>query len=90
MRCCVASGYRGVIVWNQREKTYRKGTKVRIQRDANDWIRVDVPELRIVSDDLWFGVQRRIKTNLTPERPQVVVRLVTALRARSLPECGGR
>ena len=61
--------YRGVIVWNQREKTYRKGTKVRIQRDANDWIRVDVPELRIVSDDLWFGVQRRIKTNFTPGAP---------------------
>ena len=57
--------YRGVIVWNQREKTYRKGTKVRIQRDANDWIRVDAPELRIVSDDLWFGVQRRINANLT-------------------------
>ena len=61
--------YRGVIVWNQREKTYRKGTKVRIQRDANDWIRVDAPELRIVSDDLWFGVQRRIKTNLAPGAP---------------------
>ena len=61
--------YRGVIVWNQREKTYRKGTKVRIQRDANDWIRVDAPELRIVSDDLWFGVQRRINANLTPRAP---------------------
>jgi hypothetical protein len=61
--------YRGGIVWNQREKTYRKGTKVRIQREASDWVRVDVPELRIVGDDLWFGVERRIKTNLTPGAP---------------------
>jgi site-specific DNA recombinase len=60
--------YRGVIVWNQREKTYRKGTKVRIQRDASDWIRVDAPELRIVGDDLWFGVQRRIKTTSSRKR----------------------
>jgi site-specific DNA recombinase len=55
--------YRGVIVWNQREKTYRKGTKVRIRRDADDWIRVDVPELRIVPDDLWIAVQAKIGKN---------------------------
>ena len=30
---------------------------------------MDAPDLRIVSDDLWFGVQRRIKTNLTPGAP---------------------
>jgi site-specific DNA recombinase len=82
--------YRGVIVWNQREKTYRKGTKVRIQRDADDWIRVDVPELRIVSDELWFAVQQRIGANTSEGRPKGgrPFRYLLAGVARCA-ECGG-
>ena len=83
--------YRGVIVWNQREKTYRKGTKVRIQRDANQWIRVDVPELRIVSDDLWFGVHVASRPTSRRERLQVGARLVTcSLASLAAPNAAGR
>lgn len=53
--------YRGVIVWNQQEKTYRKGTKVRIPRDPKDWVRIDVPHLRIVDDDMWFAAQAQMR-----------------------------
>jgi len=53
--------YRGVIKWNRREKTYRKGTKVRIPRDASDWIEVRMPELAIVDDELWAASQQRMR-----------------------------
>lgn len=52
--------YRGVIVWGRREKTYRRGTKVRLPTDPHEWVVVERPELRIVSDELWFAVQAKI------------------------------
>lgn len=45
--------YIGILQWNRMEKTYRKGTKVRIERDAHEVLRVEAPHLRIISDDLW-------------------------------------
>ncbi|MES1176504.1 MAG: recombinase family protein [Myxococcales bacterium] len=57
--------YRGAIVWNRREKTYRKGTKVRIERGAHDWLRVDMPSHRIIDDEAWFAVQKRLAANVT-------------------------
>jgi site-specific DNA recombinase len=54
--------YRGVLIWNRWEKTYKKGTEVRVLRDAGEWVRVEVPELRIVSDEVWFAAQARMRT----------------------------
>ena len=51
--------YCGVLVWGKRAKTYRGGTKVRVARPANEWTRIEVPELRIISDDLWAAVQAK-------------------------------
>jgi len=51
--------YRGILVWNTREKTYRGGTKVRIVRDASEWITAKAPELKIIDDDLWFRAQAK-------------------------------
>lgn len=51
--------YRGVLVWGRREKVYRGGTKKRIARPECGWTVVEVPELRIVSDELWTAVQGR-------------------------------
>lgn len=51
--------YRGILVWGKKEKTYRCGTKVRISRAENAWIRADAPELRIINDELWGAVQAR-------------------------------
>ncbi|MBI2375132.1 MAG: recombinase family protein [Deltaproteobacteria bacterium] len=51
--------YRGVRIWGRFEKGYRKGTKVRLRRPDSEWVRVEKPELRIVSDELWDAVVRR-------------------------------
>ena len=49
--------YRGVLVWGRREKTYRRGTKVRLRTDPREWVVAARPELRIISDELWLAVQ---------------------------------
>lgn len=53
--------YRGEIVWNQHEKIVRGGTKKRRQRDEKDWIRIDAPDLRIISPKLWDSVAKRLE-----------------------------
>jgi site-specific DNA recombinase len=52
--------YRGVRVWNRTEKLLHptKGRKAKRVRPQSEWIRVDVPGLRIVSDELWDRVQQ--------------------------------
>ena len=52
--------YHGVLVWNRIEKTYKGGTKVRVKRPEKEWLRADVPELKIIDDDLWNAVAKRI------------------------------
>ena len=49
--------YVGVKVWGRYKKGYRGGTKVRTETPECDWLRVDVPELRIITDELWSTVQ---------------------------------
>lgn len=51
--------YHGVRVWNRYEKTYRGGTKVRVERPSSEWERIAVPQLQIVDDQLWSAVQGR-------------------------------
>jgi site-specific DNA recombinase len=57
------SRYIGVIEWNRSEKMYRKGTKVRRDREPHEWLRVEVPHLRIVSDELWTAAQSQMRKN---------------------------
>lgn len=52
--------YQGKIVWNQHQKIVLGGTKKRRQRDVKDWIRLDAPDLRIITPDLWSSVQARL------------------------------
>jgi site-specific DNA recombinase len=51
--------YRGGVVWGKREKTYKGGTKVRVERRPEDWVRREVPAMRIVNEELWSAVQTR-------------------------------
>ncbi|MGE3632208.1 MAG: recombinase family protein [Sandaracinaceae bacterium] len=51
--------YLGLIPWNRMEKTYRGGTRVRIERPRDEWMEVPAPQLRIVSDELWAAAQAR-------------------------------
>jgi DNA invertase Pin-like site-specific DNA recombinase len=49
------STYRGVITWNKTRKRDRWGQKRRSDRPATEWIRQELPELRIVAEDLWYA-----------------------------------
>ncbi|MBX3230688.1 MAG: recombinase family protein [Labilithrix sp.] len=53
--------YLGRIVWNKFEKMYRKGTKVRVERPEHEWLVVDAPHLRIISDELWAATHAQLK-----------------------------
>ena len=54
--------YRGMQVWNRTEKIRNPepGRKISKARPKEEWVRQPVPEWRIVSDELWNAVQRRI------------------------------
>jgi len=52
--------YRGVVVWNRSQKIVRAGTKKQRKRDESEWIRIEAPDLGIVSADLW----QRVKATL--------------------------
>jgi len=53
--------YRGVQVWNRTEKTRNPetGRKVSRPRPKESWKRVEVPDWRIVPEELWIAVQNR-------------------------------
>lgn len=55
--------YRGMLVHNRVRKVYRRGTKVREERPQSEWLRLEVPELRIVDEGLWAAVTERIEKN---------------------------
>lgn len=51
------------MVWNRRQYRKNPQTERRTARanDSSDWVVTDVPEMRIVSDDLWSRVKDRQK-----------------------------
>jgi len=55
--------YIGNVVWNRRKKVRNPKTGKRVfrARPESEWMRNDVPELRIVSDEQWNGVERRFE-----------------------------
>ena len=55
--------YRGVFVWNRTKKRDARGRKRPTERRPEDWIRVPVPQLRIVSDALWTAAHERLDTS---------------------------
>lgn len=52
--------YRGEMIWNQTRKRDTRGRRHQTGRPEADWIRVPVPTLRIVSDDLWARAHARL------------------------------
>jgi site-specific DNA recombinase len=54
--------YRGEVVWNKTKKRDAEGKTAQTARPESEWLRLERPELRIVSDDLWEAVHRRIET----------------------------
>ena len=55
--------YIGRMVWNKRNYLKNPETERRTARvnDASEWVLTDVPEMRIVSDELWQRVKERQK-----------------------------
>jgi site-specific DNA recombinase len=53
--------YRGVFVWNRtkKERNPETGRKTSRPRPESDWKRIEVPEWRIVTDELWERAQAR-------------------------------
>jgi site-specific DNA recombinase len=64
--------YKGEIVWNQHQKIVRGGTKKRRERDEKDWIRIDAPDLRIITPELAAIVTARLSR--TKDKARVMPR----------------
>ncbi len=52
--------YRGDIVWNKVQKRDQWGKKKYKARPETEWVRVPVPELQIVPDELWEAAHDRL------------------------------
>jgi hypothetical protein len=52
--------YCGIRLWNRTQKLLNPadGTKIRRRNPQSEWVRTEVPHLRIVPDDLWERVQQ--------------------------------
>jgi site-specific DNA recombinase len=65
--------YRGEYLWNRSEwiKDHESGKRRRFERPESEWLRSALPELRIVTADLWERAQevRRAKTIAYEWRP---------------------
>jgi DNA invertase Pin-like site-specific DNA recombinase len=53
--------YRGVVIWNRTQTIRNRETGKTEQRPRaeSEWVRVEIPELRIVSDELWRAVREQ-------------------------------
>ena len=56
--------YRGVALWNRTQAIQRGGTRKQRKRPESEWLRIDAPELRIVTQTLWEQVKERRTRNL--------------------------
>jgi len=63
--------YRGRLVWGKTRWIDRGGTKAKEDRPEPEWITVEVPELRIVAEDLWRAAHARL------DRTRAVYRRLT-------------
>ena len=52
--------YRGINVWNKTKQTDKWGKRKCETRSESEWIRTEVPHLRIVSRDEWAAAHRRL------------------------------
>ena len=54
--------YRGEIVWNRTRKRNRWGQQDQRARPSAEWMHVSVPDLRVVSEELWSAAHSRLAT----------------------------
>lgn len=52
--------YRGINIWNRRRQTDAWGQRKMQRRPESEWIRSEVPHLRIVAEETWAAAHRRL------------------------------
>lgn len=57
--------YQGVVIWNKTQAIHRGGTQKSRKRPETEWVRIDAPDLRIVSEDVWQAVAARLQHTRT-------------------------
>lgn len=55
--------YRGMVLWNRTQAIQLGGTRKQRKRPQSEWLRIDAPELRIISSMLWEQVEQRRTQN---------------------------
>ena len=58
--------YRGVLVWNKTQKRDQSGQRDQRPRPETEWLRLDRPDLRIVSDRDWEAAHQRLRSPRIP------------------------
>ncbi len=53
-----------MVLWNRTQTIQRGGTRKQRKRPESKWLRIDAPELRIVTQPLWEQVEERRTQNL--------------------------
>ena len=51
--------YQGVELWNRAQAIQLGGTRKQRKRPESEWLRIDAPELRIITQVLWAQVEER-------------------------------
>lgn len=83
--------YRGVQVYGQKKKVIRDGRKAVVDGDPAQISRTDVPQLRIVTEELWLRVQAAMASR-TKKRGEPTGRSPSAILVGNLfcAVCGSR
>ena len=53
--------YQGQLVWGKHQKVMRGGTKKLRRRPESEWLRLETPELQIVSSETWAAAHARLE-----------------------------
>ncbi|MDO8478313.1 MAG: recombinase family protein, partial [Candidatus Rokubacteria bacterium] len=63
--------YRGRGLWNRTKKAHRRGTKTQETRPPADLVEVELPDCRIISDDLWEAAHAALDRRASVFVPQI-------------------
>uniref|UniRef100_UPI002889EC7E recombinase family protein n=1 Tax=Sphingobium sp. WCS2017Hpa-17 TaxID=3073638 RepID=UPI002889EC7E len=65
--------YAGIMVWNRKHHVKNPATGKRLPRmnPESEWIRIEVPELRIIDEDLWNAVRSQMAEVRRQFRPDI-------------------
>jgi site-specific DNA recombinase len=62
--------YRGRLIWNRTKKAHRRGTKTQDNRPPEELVIVELPECRIVSNELWEAAHAALERRAQVFVPQ--------------------